>query len=163
MAGRGFSPAGPPMPVLLRCPSQKVPLCTSKHHLHPLLWACNFSMSPGIFSACHPRFLLSGVESITPQGCASSDCLLSALKYLLHLLLLQCICFGWARSHMLSEFLPLGGNCRPWLNYPYYLLGKLHSLSYESLLLAGNFSRANITSESCLNPSYIFKTVLEIW
>ena len=142
VAGRGFLPAGPPVPASLRSPSQRVLLCTSKHCLHLLLWARNFSRSPGIFSARHPCFLLSGVGSITPQGCASSDCLPSALKYLLHLLLLQCIRFGWARSRMLSEFLPLKGNCRPWLNYPYHLLGKLHSLSYESLLLSGNFSRA---------------------
>lgn len=59
-------------------------------------WALAFSRHV----TCASRW----AESIAPQGCASSDCLPSALKYLLHLLLLGCIHFGRARSHVLSEF-----------------------------------------------------------
>lgn len=86
-------------------------------------------------SGLHPQpwhFLCSSLVLLTEQRmerCASSNCLPPALKYLLNLLLLQYICFGWARSPVLSEFL-LGGNCRPWWNYPYHLIAWAMKASY---------------------------------
>lgn len=76
----GFSPAGHPEPPVCGCPIWKV--------------GYNFCLSTGIFSKCHPSFLLNFLELIVSQGCASNDYLPSALKYLLHLLLLQCINSG---------------------------------------------------------------------